>query len=52
MYIGASFRNLDEIVSLAGCDRLTIAPALLEELRSTEGEVKQVRRRHTQSAKA
>lgn len=30
--MGASFRNTDEIVALAGCDRLTIAPALLEEL--------------------
>lgn len=30
--MGASFRNTDEIKSLAGCDRLTISPALLEEL--------------------
>lgn len=30
--MGASFRNLGEIESLAGCDRLTISPALLEEL--------------------
>lgn len=30
--MGASFRNVDEIIALAGCDRLTIAPALLEEL--------------------
>jgi len=30
--MGASFRNTDEILELAGCDRLTIAPALLSEL--------------------
>ena len=30
--MGASFRNIDEITSLAGCDRLTIAPSLLEKL--------------------
>jgi transaldolase len=37
--MGASFRNKDEILELAGCDLLTIAPALLEELQSSEGEV-------------
>ena len=30
--MGASFRNAGEITELAGCDRLTIAPALLKEL--------------------
>jgi len=35
--MGASFRNIGEITALAGCDRLTIAPALLEELGKTEG---------------
>jgi len=30
--MGASFRNTGEIEALAGCDRLTISPALLEEL--------------------
>ena len=30
--MGASFRNVGEIKSLAGCDRLTISPALLDEL--------------------
>ena len=30
--MGASFRNIGEIIELAGCDRLTIAPALLKEL--------------------
>ena len=30
--MAASFRNKDEIINLAGCDKLTISPALLEEL--------------------
>ncbi|WP_462159262.1 transaldolase [Pseudoalteromonas sp. GB56] len=30
--MGASFRNVGEILALTGCDRLTISPALLEEL--------------------
>lgn len=34
--MGASFRNIGEIQSLAGCDRLTIAPALLQELAALE----------------
>jgi transaldolase len=37
--MGASFRNLEEILELAGCDYLTISPALLGELASTEGDV-------------
>jgi len=35
--MGASFRNIGEIIELAGCDRLTIAPALLKELSESEG---------------
>jgi transaldolase len=35
--MGASFRNSEEIKELAGCDLLTIAPKLLEELQDTEG---------------
>ncbi|MGK6311798.1 transaldolase [Neorhizobium sp. DT-125] len=35
--MGASFRNVGEIEALAGCDRLTISPALLEELDKAEG---------------
>jgi transaldolase len=35
--MGASFRNTGEIKELAGCDLLTIAPKLLQELESTEG---------------
>jgi len=34
--MGASFRNAGEIEALAGCDRLTISPALLEELEGDE----------------
>ncbi|MCU4674695.1 transaldolase [Catenovulum sp. 2E275] len=37
--MGASFRNIDEITELAGCDRLTIGPNLLEELEAVEGEL-------------
>ena len=37
--MGASFRNAGEIEALAGCDRLTISPALLEELSSDAGEL-------------
>ena len=35
--MGASFRNIDEIIELAGCDLLTISPALMEQLRNLEG---------------
>lgn len=35
--MGASFRNTGEILELAGCDLLTISPALLEELSQKEG---------------
>lgn len=34
--MGASFRNADEIRELAGCDLLTIAPKLMQELSDTE----------------
>jgi transaldolase len=37
--MGASFRNVGEIIELAGCDRLTIAPTLLKELAESEGSV-------------
>ncbi|MBU3070376.1 transaldolase [Aestuariicella sp. G3-2] len=39
--MGASFRNIGEIEGLAGCDRLTISPQLLEELAQDEGDLKQ-----------
>lgn len=37
--MGASFRNTGEIEALAGCDRLTISPTLLEELEQDSGEL-------------
>ncbi|MFD2189551.1 transaldolase [Pistricoccus aurantiacus] len=39
--MGASFRNCGEIEALAGCDRLTISPKLLEELAEDQGELTQ-----------
>ncbi|GIU41861.1 transaldolase [Shewanella colwelliana] len=37
--MGASFRNTGEIIELAGCDRLTIGPALLEEMANSDTPV-------------
>jgi len=37
--MGASFRNTGEILELAGCDLLTIAPKLLAELDASDGDV-------------
>ncbi len=37
--MGASFRNTGEILELAGCDLLTISPALLQELADNDGPV-------------
>jgi transaldolase len=37
--MGASFRNKEEILELAGCDLLTIAPNLLQELENLEGDL-------------
>lgn len=37
--MGASFRNAGEIEALAGCDRLTISPALLDELDKDQGKL-------------
>nr|WP_163502043.1 transaldolase [Halomonas socia] len=37
--MGASFRTVDQVLALAGCPRLTISPALLEELADEEGDV-------------
>ena len=39
--MGASFRNVGEIIELAGCDLLTIGPELLEELKGMDVEVTQ-----------
>jgi transaldolase len=40
--MGASFRNTGQIEALAGCDRLTVAPALLDELAADDGELARV----------
>jgi transaldolase len=48
--MGASFRKVDQIVRLAGCDLLTISPDLLAQMEKTEGEV--TRRLSGESAKA
>ncbi len=37
--MGASFRNVEEILELAGCDLLTISPKLLDQLRKTEANL-------------
>ena len=34
--MGASFRSVGEVLALAGCDRLTISPQLLKELKDAE----------------
>lgn len=47
--MGASFRNLGQIEQLAGCDRLTISPELLQQLGSDEGELP--RRLSTETAR-
>ncbi|MFM9912774.1 MAG: transaldolase [Methylophilaceae bacterium] len=50
--MGASFRNIGEITALAGCDRLTIAPNLLQELEATEGTLPRVLKDSGATAKA
>ena len=37
--MGASFRNAEEVLALTGCDRLTIGPAILDQLAAQEGDV-------------
>lgn len=41
--MGASFRKVDQIVLLAGCDLLTISPDLLQQMEKAQGEVKRCR---------
>jgi transaldolase len=48
--MGASFRKVDQILRLAGCDLLTISPDLLEQMEKTQGEV--TRRLSVESARA
>jgi len=40
--MGASFRNADQIRQLAGCDRLTISPGLMQELAETTGSLPKI----------
>ena len=40
--MGASFRNVGELIALAGCDRLTVSPNLLQDLAATEGTLTRV----------
>jgi len=47
--MGASFRNTGEILGLAGCDLMTIAPSFLSELEKAEGVVE--RKLHPEKAK-
>jgi len=47
--MGASFRKVDQIIRLAGCDLLTISPDLLHQMETTEGEV--TRRLSVESAR-
>jgi transaldolase len=37
--MGASFRNVGQVLALAGCDLLTVSPELLDQLAAGEGEV-------------
>jgi transaldolase len=37
--MGASFRKVEQIERLAGCDLLTIAPDLIEKMQQTQGEI-------------
>ncbi len=39
--MGASFRNVGQIIELAGCDLLTISPKLLEELQNSDESIAQ-----------
>ncbi|NNM73460.1 transaldolase [Enterovirga aerilata] len=48
--MGASFRNVGEVEALAGCDRLTISPALLDELSRDEGRLERRLSPHTPAA--
>jgi transaldolase len=36
--MGASFRNINQVIALCGCDLLTISPQLLQELSNIQGK--------------
>jgi transaldolase len=46
--MGASFRTADQVLALAGCDRLTISPALLQELEARDEAINGLQ--HAQSS--
>lgn len=48
--MGASFRNSDQIRQLAGCDRLTISPGLMQELADSKDELQRILRPETASS--
>ena len=48
--MGASFRKVDQIIRLAGCDLLTVSPDLLAQMEKTTGEI--TRRLNVESAQA
>ncbi|KEP59822.1 UNVERIFIED_CONTAM: transaldolase [Hammondia hammondi] len=50
--MAASFRNIGEIIALAGCDRVTVSPALLEELKNSDLPVPRVLGEPTDSVEA
>jgi transaldolase len=50
--MGASFRNIGEICALAGCDYLTISPALLDELHKTQKPLPRLLKPEDAAAKA
>ncbi len=37
--MGASFRRVEQVLALAGCDRLTISPGLLEQMKKTDAPI-------------
>jgi transaldolase len=39
LVMGASFRKVEQITRLAGCDLLTISPELLDEMQKMQGEI-------------
>jgi len=49
--MGASFRNSDQIRQLAGCDRLTISPQLMQELADNKEELKRILHPESTSSK-
>ena len=48
--MGASFRTADQVLALAGCDRLTISPTLLRELEARTESVNALRRSESSGA--